>query len=154
MSEARCRVASQQMRREMAVIVCAALIAVLLAACGGSGGRHSAAGDTTSTTKTAGAAKAGPFVLQASTGASLPAPVSRAVVVADGDQLVVLGGLTAGSSSAAGVYRVDPSTGVVRHLGELAVATHDAAGARIGREWLVFGGGEAKTIATVQSFDD
>jgi len=85
-------------------------------------------------------------------GASLPAPVSRAVVVADGDQLVVLGGLTAGSSSAAGVYRVDLSTGAVRHLGDLAVATHDAAGARIGEAWIVFGGGEAKTIATVQSF--
>src|SRR5437899_245258 len=81
MSEARCRVASQRMRPEVAVVACAALLAVLLAACGGSGGRRSGAGGTTSTTKTTGAAKAGPFVLQASVGARLPAPVSRAVVV-------------------------------------------------------------------------
>ncbi|TML63521.1 MAG: hypothetical protein E6G17_05325 [Actinobacteria bacterium] len=132
----------------------AVLGAVLLAACSASSARHPAAAGTTKTTHRTTAPKTGPTVLQASVVASLPAPVSRAVVVADGDQLVVLGGLTAGSSSAAGVYRVDPSTGALRHLGDLAVATHDAAGARVGREWLVFGGGEAKTIATVQSFDD
>src|SRR5881397_598525 len=66
----------------------AALVTVLLAGCSGSGGRHSAAGGTTSTTQTARASVAGPSVLRASVGASLPAPVSRAVVVADGDQLV------------------------------------------------------------------
>src|SRR5438067_13486878 len=111
----------------------AALVAVVvLAACSGSSARHRAARATTGTTRAAERSTAAPPELQASLGARLPAPVSRAVVVAEGDRLIVLGGLSAGSSSVAGVYRVDPSTGASEHLGDLAVATHDAAGARIG----------------------
>ena len=81
----------------------------------------------------------------------LPAPVSREVVLSDGRDIVILGGLDEGQSSAAGVFRVDPTTGAIVSTGSLALATHDAAGAVIGQRYFVFGGGEQLSVDTVQS---
>ena len=83
----------------------------------------------------------------------LPAPVSREVVVpGQHGKLIVLGGLTPGGGSATGVYSVRTTTGTARRIGALGVAVHDAAGAVTGGRALVFGGGSAASIATVQGF--
>jgi len=83
----------------------------------------------------------------------LPAPISReAVVPGRHGRLIVLGGLTPGGASAAGVYSVRTRTGATRRIGALGVAVHDAAGAVVGGSALVFGGGSAASIAAVQGF--
>jgi len=84
----------------------------------------------------------------------LPAPVSREVVIPGRHgRLIVLGGLTPGGASATGVYSVRTRTGAARRIGALGVAVHDAAGALTGGRALVFGGGSAASIATVQGFN-
>jgi len=83
----------------------------------------------------------------------LPAPLSREVVLPSRHgRLIVLGGLTAGGASAAGVYSVGTRTGATRRIGALGAAVHDSAGAMTGGRALVFGGGSAASIATVQQF--
>ena len=81
----------------------------------------------------------------------LGSAVSRAAAVADGQTILVLGGLAGGSSSAS-VRRFFPVSGTVTAAGTLAVATHDAAAAPFGTSSMVFGGGEAVTIDKVQTF--
>src|SRR5579859_4145411 len=56
----------------------------------------------------------------------LPAPVSRAVAVADGSGLTIAGGLDANQSSSAGVFHLDVSSGALTQTGTLASPTHDA----------------------------
>lgn len=83
----------------------------------------------------------------------LAAPVSREVVVpGPGQQLILLGGLTAGGVSADGIFAIHTRTGAVRHLGALAAPLHDAAGAAPAGHALVFGGGSSATVAGVESF--
>jgi hypothetical protein len=77
--------------------------------------------------------------------------MSRASAVADGQTILVLGGLVGGNSSAS-VQRFFPVSGTVAPAGSLAVATHDAAAAPFGTSAIVFGGGEAVTIDKVQTF--
>jgi N-acetylneuraminic acid mutarotase len=66
--------------------------------------------------------------------------------------LVVVGGLDAGKSSTARVWHVDLRSGTTTRLASLPQPAHDAAGAVSGDDVLVFGGGEARTIATVQRY--
>jgi hypothetical protein len=82
----------------------------------------------------------------------LASPVSRAVVVADGSDILVLGGLTTGDVSSAAVERVQPATGLSGVAGELSIAVHDAAGAVLGPHFVVFGGGAGTSLASVQSW--
>ena len=77
--------------------------------------------------------------------------MSRASAVADGQTILVLGGLV-GANSSASVQRFFPVSGTVAPAGSLAVATHDAAAAPFGTSAIVFGGGEAVTIDKVQTF--
>ena len=80
-------------------------------------------------------------------------PLSREVVTAGSPgQLMVLGGLSASDTSTNGVYAVSTATGAVRRIGALPVAIHDAAVAVSGQRALVFGGGSAASVSTVQSF--
>jgi N-acetylneuraminic acid mutarotase len=81
----------------------------------------------------------------------LAAPVSRAVALSDGRNVIVLGGLDGSQTSASGVFRIDPTTGASTAIGTLAFATHDAAGAVVGRQYFVFGGGEQVSVDSVQS---
>lgn len=81
----------------------------------------------------------------------LAAPVSRAVALSDGHNVIILGGLDSSQSSASGVFRIDPSSGAAAPMGSLPFATHDAAGAVIQQRYFVFGGGEQQTVDTVQS---
>jgi N-acetylneuraminic acid mutarotase len=81
----------------------------------------------------------------------LPAPVSRAIAVVDGTDVLVMGGIDANQSSSTGVFRLDPTVGSLSQTGTLAVATHDAAGAAIGGRAFVFGGGAQTVVDAVQS---
>lgn len=82
----------------------------------------------------------------------LGAPVSRAVALPDGHDLLVLGGLATGDVSTPDIWQIDPSTGATTKLGSLPTAVHDAAGAFLGGRALVFGGGSSSTVGTVQAF--
>ncbi|HWC39522.1 MAG TPA: kelch repeat-containing protein [Acidimicrobiales bacterium] len=78
--------------------------------------------------------------------------MSRAVVLSDGADILVLGGLARGDVSTAAVERINPATGAGTRAGSLALAVHDAAGALLGGRSLVFGGGSSTTVPTVQAF--
>jgi len=83
----------------------------------------------------------------------LPGALSRAVAASDGTGVVILGGLDSLGRSTAAALRFDPVAGTVQPAGTLAVAAHDAAGARVGNAVLVFGGGsETASIRSVQSY--
>ncbi|MBO0834802.1 MAG: hypothetical protein J2P28_04680, partial [Actinobacteria bacterium] len=82
----------------------------------------------------------------------MPSPVSRPVVLPDGGSFVVLGGLTTGDTSTSRVVQVEPASGKSRIVGALAESVHDSAGAVIAGRFLVFGGGSASTVPTVQAW--
>ena len=139
----------------------AAAVALAVSGCGGSGGSAgpgsgAGAGSVGSSGGGKGPAATAPPsgpVTTALAPWSLPAPTSRAVVLADGGHLLVLGGLTTGDVSTSSVSELDPETGAVSGVGRLGSAVHDAAGALIGGRAYVFGGGAASTVATVQAWD-
>jgi hypothetical protein len=83
---------------------------------------------------------------------SLVAPISREVLEPGASgSLVILGGLTAGGTSADGVYSLDPIGGAITLTGTLPAGVHDAAGSVIGGRDVVFGGGSPSTVGTVES---
>lgn len=83
----------------------------------------------------------------------LSAPISRVVVLpGSGTQLVVMGGLTTGDASSSGIYSLDTSNGSLKQVGALVGPLHDAAGAVVGGQDVVFGGGATNTVGTVQAF--
>jgi len=82
----------------------------------------------------------------------LPAPTSRPVVLALAGRIAVLGGLTVGDVSTASAVLVDPRTARTARSSPLVEAVHDAAGALLGGRAVVFGGGAAVSVATVQSW--
>jgi N-acetylneuraminic acid mutarotase len=137
-------------RRALAVTTAVVTAALVLVACGGSGGSDGARSATTSApvtstssstavTSTTGVGARSVNVTRATW--TLPAPVAREVVVTDGSELTVAGGLDATKFSTADVVTVDPRTGAVRASAKLAEAVHDSAGARVGGRLVVFGGG-------------
>ena len=144
----------------VAALTCA-LTGTALAACSGGGSKSSASKAQGSTPAKSGAKSgsgagstttvARPLTLQVSSGPALPVALSREVALADGDRVVLLGGLGSAGTSTAGVFRIDPVTGSSVKLGGLAKATHDSAGAVIDNAFVVFGGGEQQTIDTVQA---
>jgi hypothetical protein len=137
-------------------------LALLLAACsaGGpanrtahSGGPPTARPDTAARLKAgrSGARSPGPRSLQVSPAPyQLPSGLAREVVVSDGPDLLLAGGLTGRDTSTAAVRLLHPSTGRTTRVGRLAVPTHDAAGATLGGRTFLFGGGEQASVATVQ----
>ena len=82
----------------------------------------------------------------------LPAPLSREVALPAAGGLLLAGGLTAQGTSTDAVTALDPVTGVTHAAGHLAAATHDAAGASLGGQTYLFGGGTAASVPTVQAF--
>jgi hypothetical protein len=94
---------------------------------------------------------AGPLVLDATqAGWRLPTPLQRAVALADGGRLLVLGGLTGAGVSTTAVLTVDPARGGPTRGPALSRGVHDAAGALLGGKMIMFGGGAASSVATVQ----
>ena len=83
----------------------------------------------------------------------LSAPLSRAVALADGPHLLLMGGLTAAGNSSANVTTLDPSTGTVLSTGKLAQGAHDAGGAVLGGRFLLFGGGADSVLGAIQAYN-
>jgi hypothetical protein len=114
---------------------------------------HSSTTTTVAPATSASTTTARPARLVASTASwHLASPVSRAVVVADGKDLLVLGGLTTGDVSTAQVVQVDPASGTSTPTGQLTTAVHDAGGVSVGGRVLVFGGGSYSTVSLVQAW--
>lgn len=87
----------------------------------------------------------------------LPQPVSRAVGVAAGSRIVVLGGLTTGDVTTSRVVAIEivrPHRVTVTADGTLPQPAHDASGASLRGHAVVFGGGAATELSTVQSWID
>lgn len=85
--------------------------------------------------------------------ARLPSPLSREAAFALGHgDVLLLGGLTATDTSSNSVAIFDTATGTVSTVGTLSAPTHDAGAAVGGRMALLFGGGQATSVATVQEF--
>jgi hypothetical protein len=82
----------------------------------------------------------------------LRVPLSREVVLprARTPGLVVLGGLTSDGSSSDGVSFLNPHDGALSPHGALLQATHDAAGAALGKRILVIGGGTTAPVGSTQ----
>jgi N-acetylneuraminic acid mutarotase len=81
----------------------------------------------------------------------LPAPLSREVALPGPGGLLIVGGLTAQGTSTNAVTGLDPVTGVTRTAARLPAATHDAAGAVLGGQAYLFGGGTSASVPTVQA---
>jgi hypothetical protein len=86
-------------------------------------------------------------------GYRLRAPVERSVAAYVGNDVYIAGGLDSSGSSVAGVFTLNPSTGKLTSVGSMASPFHDGAGAIIGSRLVVFGGGTANSIDTVQAYD-
>jgi DNA-binding beta-propeller fold protein YncE len=80
----------------------------------------------------------------------LPAALSREVALPGADGLLIAGGLTPSGGSSDAVNRLDPVTGATLVVARLAAATHDAAGATLGGQAYLFGGGTATSVPTIQ----
>jgi N-acetylneuraminic acid mutarotase len=93
-------------------------------------------------------------VAAAVSGTPLPSSSSRAVAVADGNDVVVAGGLDAGKQSTPTVLRFTPATGGISSIGTLGTAVHDTAAAVVRGHLMVFGGGtDFGETSVVQSFN-
>ncbi|MCU1455616.1 MAG: Kelch repeat type 1-containing protein [Acidimicrobiales bacterium] len=109
-----------------------------------------AAGASTTGGPAATTTTAPPAVLRAAiVGPALPQNLSRAVAVADGGGVLVLGGRTAAKVSTDEVVRWSPG-GSAAVTGRLAHRVHDAAGVLLGGRALLFGGGDRGSVADVQ----
>ena len=73
----------------------------------------------------------------------LSAPLSRMAVYSgnSSNQLIIAGGLTSANQSASGIYGLDTANGNLSSIGNLPYAVHDAAGAKVGGSYALFGGG-------------
>ena len=147
------------MRRPTPVVAAAVGAAVLAVLAGGCASSSPTGSRPTTTTTGSGTASTstslgatGTRVEATNAGWRLSAGVSRAVVCPDGARLVVLGGLATGDVSTSAVWTVDPAAGTVQRAGSLARAVHDAGGTCTNGGALVFGGGAASTVATVQQW--
>lgn len=81
----------------------------------------------------------------------LPRGSARAVLIAEGDHLLLLGGFNRAKQTIAEVLRITPASKSVTAAGALTTAVHDAAGARVGGRVMVFGGGNGSETAGVQA---
>lgn len=145
-----------RLRPRTAIAAALLAVGVLAAACGSSSRSvvsSASASHRSSSPSSAPPAASAATSLSATTASwTLPVAGSRQVVCWDGAGLVEMGGLVTGDTSTAAVRVIDPSTGAVSASGTLADPVHDAAGACLGGRALVFGGGVATTVATVQAW--
>ncbi|MHB8340461.1 MAG: Kelch repeat-containing protein [Mycobacteriales bacterium] len=138
-----------------AAVVVVGVVAVALAAGSSSSsppGSRGAAGATASRAATSPVPSPLGHLTVASAPYHLPSPLSREVVLASGGALEILGGLNGADVSQTSVYQLDPSTGRVSQLGQLAEPLHDAAGVELDGRPVLFGGGAATSVATVEAF--
>jgi len=143
--------------------VVAALVVgvVLLAGCGGGGDSAldppSTAGATAppvSTTVAPPASTGAPAakgVTVAPASWQLAAPVSREVLVTDGKDLYVAGGLDAGGVSSGAVLKIEPASGKSTSVSTLALPVHDAMGVWRDGQVIVVAGGSPPIRTDVQA---
>jgi hypothetical protein len=81
----------------------------------------------------------------------LPSAISREVVLARGQDLLIIGGITQQLTTTAAITQLDTATGRATHAGRLADPAHDAAGAVLGGRPYLFGGGNQAELPTVQA---
>jgi hypothetical protein len=82
----------------------------------------------------------------------LPAALSRAVALPDGNGGALLfGGLERSRATTDQILHLDLARGTATPAGRLALPVHDAAGALLGGTAYVFGGGARQTLAAVQA---
>ncbi len=82
----------------------------------------------------------------------LPAPLSRAVALPDGNGgALLIGGLEQSQATTDRILHLDLARGTATPTGRLAAPVHDAAGALLGGTPYVFGGGAQQTVAAVQA---
>ena len=139
-------------------IMLAASIAAAIGACGSAPKAAAPAGASRSTGAAAGGssaqtqgAKAPARLLVSLDPHHLPSPVSGEAAVATGDGVLSLGGLDSTDVSTDRVVRLDPSGGAAHTAGRLGAPLHDAAAATLGPRVLLFGGGAASELDTVQA---
>ena len=82
---------------------------------------------------------------------SLPQGLSRTVAVNTGDAILVMSGLSPGDASTSRVVRINPTNGAAQLIGHLTTAVHDASGAFLNGDALVFGGGAGTQVSAVQA---
>jgi hypothetical protein len=133
------------------VLALAGLLAAL-AGCGGSDAGTSASTATMTSSSTAAAKPAPPEKLVTRVAqAGIPAPLSgEAAAPVPGGGVLVIGGVDAADVSTATITSVGPGARAVRPAGSLAEPLHDAAAARLGDATLVFGGGAATELDSVE----
>ena len=81
----------------------------------------------------------------------LPAGISREVVLARGQNLLIIGGITQQLTTTGTIIQLNPVTGQATRAGQLADPAHDAAGAVLGGRPYLFGGGDLAELAAVQA---
>src|SRR6266536_3013320 len=138
--------------RRLSGLAALALAPCLLAsACTGGGRQPPRPGTPPASTRSASAG--GETVLESSAAPwRLPAPLSRAVALPDGNGgALLLGGLDRSQASSDRVLHLDLARGTATPAGRLAAPVHDAAGALLGGTAYVFGGGAQQTVADVQA---
>ena len=148
------RPSSRVARRRQAVaavgIVALAAALIVIATTGG-GGRSTPAASSKSPPPPA--SKAIPAIEAGVLPWSLPAPLSREVVLpGSGNTVTLVGGIGASGGSLSGIFSLDTTTGTTAVLGRLATGIHDAAGAQAGSRDFVLGGGSPATVANVEAF--
>ena len=145
----------RQRRTAVGLAALVVLLGVLLASCmgGGSGKAGAGAGGAGAGRGRATARDALPAVESGLLPWKLSAPLSREVAAAGpGGRLLVLGGLTSSGASASRVMAINTRSGAARRIGTLASPLHDAGGTSLGGHEVIFGGGAATSVATVQRF--
>jgi len=135
-------------------VALAAATLILLGGCGGGGKTNPA--DRGASGSGSGAARPSttrPPTLSATlTPWTLPAAVSRPVVLNLGGQLDILGGLATGDVSTDAIVSMNPASGTTNPGGKLEEGVHDAAGAVLGATAMVFGGGSYTDVSAVQGW--
>jgi len=87
----------------------------------------------------------------AKAGWQLSSALSRAVAFADGNGIIVAGGLDRGQNTVSTVVRFDVAGGAATSFGSLTVPAHDAAGGVVAGQRFVFGGGAQHVSDVVQA---
>jgi hypothetical protein len=86
-------------------------------------------------------------------GLGLPQPLSRAVAFDVDGSILVCGGLLASGATTGTILRLDLAASSSAAIGELADPVHDAAGVAVDGMNVIFGGGRAAPMSTVQRCD-
>jgi hypothetical protein len=140
----------------LALLVVFVVLLVLVLGSGGGSPRGSASSPSKDTGKTArSAAKApgqgAPPLLAQRDPHDLPSAVSGEAVVAQQHGVLVIGGLDSSDVSTSSVLELSSATGRAAPVGSLSEPRHDTAAAELGGRVIVFAGGAASELDSVEA---